>query len=96
VPPAGTPTDAGETVTTIVETTLTIIGEETAPGPGFATVTLALPNCEALPVAVSCIDETKFVVRGDPFQSAWAPLTKRLPVRVRMKGPAARDSERHS
>jgi hypothetical protein len=71
----------------MLETTLTVNGEETAPGPGFATVILALPNCDAFPVAVSCADETKFVVRGDPFHSACAPLTKRLPVRIRVNGP---------
>jgi hypothetical protein len=87
VPPAGTLTEGGETVTTIVETTLTVTGEETAPGPGFATVTLALPNWEALPVAVIRVEETKFVDRGDPFQSACAPLTKRLPVSVKVNGP---------
>ena len=74
-------------MTTIEETTLTVNGEETAPGPGFATVILALPNCDALPVAVSWVVDTKLVVSGDPFQSACAPLTNRLPVRFKVNGP---------
>jgi len=73
----------------MLETTLTVSGVETAPGPGFATVTLAFPNCVEAPDADSCDEETKFVVSGVPFQSTWAPLTKRLPLTVSTNTPGA-------
>lgn len=70
-----------------LEVTVRMSGAETAPGPGFATVMLTVPVCVAVPVAVSCVDELKVVIRGVPFHSTRAPLTKRLPMTVSVNGP---------
>ena len=51
------------------EVTVRVSGVETAPGPGFATVMLIAPVAVAVPVAVSCVDELKVVIRGVPFHS---------------------------
>src|SRR5215813_12352444 len=91
MPPGGKLTLPGETTTDSCEVTLSVSGAETAPGPGLATVMLAAPTCAAVPVAVSCAAETKFVESGWPFHRTWAPLTKLPPLTVRVKVPS--DSE---
>jgi hypothetical protein len=50
-------------------------------------VTGNVPAPLALPVAVSCVPETKLVVRAAPFSSTTAPETKLLPVTVSVKLP---------
>src|SRR5439155_26888801 len=58
------------------------------PGPGFKTVTEAVPSVamsDALTAAVSCLPLTKFVVRGVPFHSTTAPGTKPTPFTVNVK-----------
>lgn len=72
----------------VPEVTVRTSGVETALGPGFATVMLVAPACVAVPVAVSCVAELKIVVRGVPFHSTCAPLTKRLPTTLKENGPS--------
>jgi hypothetical protein len=64
-------------------------GPETPPpGAGLNTVTWAVPAVamsEAGMVAVSCVGETKVVVRSEPFQRTTEPLTKLVPFTVRGK-----------
>ena len=48
---------------------------------------LTVPGCAAVPVAVSCVDELKTVGSAAPFQRTCAPLTKRLPATLSVKGP---------
>ena len=57
------------------------------PGSGFCTITEKLPAEGAVPVAVSCVEETKVVVIGELESSTCAPDTKLAPVRVREKLP---------
>lgn len=54
---------------------------------GFLTVTVALPATAispALIVAVRLVEEPKTVVRFDPFHRTTAPLTKSVPVAVKV------------
>ena len=58
------------------------------PGAGVFTVTGAVPTAatsEPRIDAVSCVELTKAVVRGEPFQRTVAPLTKFVPVTARVK-----------
>jgi len=57
------------------------------PGSGLSTATGNAPAEAALPVAVSCVEETKVVVRTAPLRRTLAPETKLLPVRLREKSP---------
>jgi hypothetical protein len=57
------------------------------PGAGFDTVTAKLPPDATLPVAVSCVAETKVVVSAVPPRRTWALDTNLLPVTVREKLP---------
>lgn len=65
------------------------LDEELLPGLGLVTLTPYVPPEEIVPAAVNCVEETKVVVRGVPPSHAWAPLTKLLPLRVRLIAPAA-------
>ena len=58
------------------------------PGLGFTTVIDAVPAVatrEAGTVAVSCVEETKLVARGAPFQFTVELETKLVPFTVKMK-----------
>ena len=60
------------------------------PGVGLKTVTFAVPAVAmslAGMAAVSWVLETKVVGRGLPFQRTTAPLTKFVPVMVRVNPP---------
>jgi hypothetical protein len=57
------------------------------PGFGFVTLTAKFPVDDSLPVAVSCVDETKVVASGEPASCACAPLAKPLPLSVNEKLP---------
>ena len=60
------------------------------PGVGLKTVTFAVPAVAtslAGMAAVSCVLETKVVGRSLPFQRTTAPLTKFVPVMVRVNPP---------
>jgi hypothetical protein len=72
--------------------TVNVAGADAAP-PVLATVTLAVPALAmsaAGTEAVTCVAETKVVVRAVPFQFTVEPLTNPEPVTVRVKvGPPA-------
>ena len=51
------------------------------------TVTAKLPADETLPVAVSCVEETKVVASGVVPRRTWAPDTNLLPVTASVKLP---------
>src|SRR6266850_1149867 len=59
------------------------------PGFGFCTVTCTVPTCwsVAVPVAVSCVELLKVVVRNCPPNTTTAPFTKFEPVAVSVKLP---------
>jgi hypothetical protein len=57
------------------------------PGSGFWTTTENVPEEEAVPVAVSCVEETKVVEIGELERRTCAPETKLLPAMVREKLP---------
>ena len=57
------------------------------PGSGFSTAMGKVPAVEALPVAVSCVGETKVVESVVPLRRTCAPETNWLPVTVREKLP---------
>jgi hypothetical protein len=59
------------------------------PGFGLFTVTEILPTCEAVavPVAVSCVDETNVVVIATPPNITCDPFTNPLPVTVSENAP---------
>jgi hypothetical protein len=57
------------------------------PGAGLNTVTCAVPATamsEAGTEAVSCVDETKLVVRSEPFHLTTEPEIKFVPFTVRV------------
>jgi hypothetical protein len=57
------------------------------PGSGFCTTMENVPEEEAVPVAVSCVEETKVVESAELERRTCAPETKLLPVMVREKLP---------
>ena len=63
------------------------------PGPGFTTVTEAVPTVAiraAVTVAVSCVEETNVVVSAVPFHFTVEPETKLVPFTVSVNcGPPA-------
>ena len=61
------------------------------PGLGFTTVMAKSPAEEAVPVAVSCVEEAKETVRGEAPSLTCAPETKFLPVSVMVKAPVFTD-----
>jgi hypothetical protein len=65
--------------------------EVAEPGFGFVTVICTLPACEAVavPVAVSCVAETKLVASGVPPKFTTAPLTNDEPERAIENEPSA-------
>lgn len=65
---------------------LTAVDSE-LPGSGFCTTTENAPEEEAVPVAVSCVEETNVVEMGALERRTCAPETKLLPVMVREKLP---------
>jgi hypothetical protein len=62
------------------------------PGLGLTTATENVPADAALPVALSCVDETKLVVSAEPASVTCAPLTNPLPFNVIAKFPAGTDA----
>src|SRR5271170_211732 len=58
-------------------------GEELLPGFGFSTEIPNVPADDAVPAAVSFVEETKVVASADPANNTCAPLTKPLPFTVR-------------
>jgi len=83
----------GEILTDRSDGTVSGSDEDTASGPGLATVIMLEPACEAIPVALSCDGETKFVVRGSPFHKTFAPSMNSFPFTVRVKAPGESDSD---
>lgn len=63
------------------------VGEVALPGLGFCTATGKVPAVEALPVAVSWVEETKVVESAELLRRTCAPETKSEPVTVRVKLP---------
>jgi hypothetical protein len=61
------------------------------PGLGLITVTANIPGVAAVPVAESCVEETKVVVSGEPASVTCAPFTKLLPVTMIEMVPAGTD-----
>lgn len=57
------------------------------PGSGFSTAMVKVPAVEALPVAVSCVEETKVVDRAVELRRTCAPETNWLPVMASEKLP---------
>jgi len=57
------------------------------PGLGFVTVTPKFPADAAVPVAVSCVEETKVALSAVPPRLACAPCTKLLPLSVNATAP---------
>jgi len=53
------------------------------PGSGFWTATRKVPAVAALPVAVSCVEETNVVASGALLRRTCAPEMKFAPVMVR-------------
>jgi hypothetical protein len=77
----------------LVEVTCKICDADVAlPGLGFITAMENVPADASLPVAVSCVDDTKFVASGEPARSTCAPLTNPLPFTVIAKAPAGTDA----
>ena len=57
------------------------------PGFGFVTVTAKFPAEAAVPLAVSCVEETNVVASAVPASCACAPETKPLPLSVIENAP---------
>ncbi|MGC2330615.1 MAG: hypothetical protein WA581_04110 [Candidatus Acidiferrales bacterium] len=62
------------------------------PGFGFITEIANVPTEFSVPVALSCIEETKVVVSAEPLSKTCAPFTKLLPVIESVKLPMATDA----
>ena len=76
----------------LVEVTCKFWEAEVAlPGLGFITATENVPADASLPVAVSCVEDTKVVASGEPARSTCAPLTNPLPFTVIANAPAGTD-----
>jgi hypothetical protein len=73
---------------TFVTATLRLFEVED-PGSGLVTLMATVPTWAtvAVPVAVSCVEETKVVLKGVPAKFTWAPVTKFPPSTVRVKEP---------
>src|SRR5580692_10812705 len=65
--------------------------EVALPGLGFITEMEYVPADAASPLAVSCVEETKVVARGEPARSTCAPLTNPLPWAVIVNAPDETD-----
>lgn len=77
----------------LVEVTCKIWDADVAlPGLGFITATENVPAEDSLPVAVSCVDDTKVVASGEPSRSTCPPLTNPLPFTVIANAPAGTDA----
>src|SRR5215469_2926854 len=61
--------------------------EALLPGSGFCTITENVPALPAVPVAVSCVDETNVVASAVLLNITCAPDTKFVPVSVSEKLP---------
>jgi hypothetical protein len=73
------------------EVTVTLKAEDVLlPGFGLLTVTPKVPAVDAVPVAVSCVEDTKVVVADAPPKSTCAPFTKFVPVTLSVYAPAAK------
>src|SRR5450631_1528336 len=57
------------------------------PGSGLITVTCTVPAWDAVPVAVSSVEETKVVVRNAPPNDTTAPFANCLPLTTTVKLP---------
>src|SRR6267143_6787724 len=82
------------TLMPVLATTCAVrLPEETAPGSGFFTEIEMLPTCAlvAVPVAVSCVEETRVAVSAVLPKLTVAPLAKCTPVIVRLKAPTGID-----
>jgi len=95
IPPAGTLSAVGETercgACALSLRTSAVIGPEVAePGFGFVTVICTFPAWEvvAVPMAVSVVAETKFVVRAELPKLIVAPFTNDEPETVIENEPA--------
>ena len=97
--------EVAEELTVVVVLTGLIVNvcafEVPPPSVGFTTVMLAVPGAAisaTVIVAVSCVGETKVVVRAEPFQSTTELETKLVPftVRVKLVPPATSMSARCS
>jgi hypothetical protein len=76
----------------LVDVTCKFWDEDVAlPGFGFLTATAKVPADVSLPVAVSCVEETKLVASGAPARRTCAPLTNPAPFTVIAKAPAGTD-----
>jgi len=76
----------------LVEVTCKFWEAEVAlPGLGFITDTEKVPADASLPVAVSCVEDTKVIASGAPARSTCAPLTNPLPFTVIANAPAGTD-----
>src|SRR5580658_9915665 len=74
------------------DVTVTFTAPELAlPGFGLVTNTGIVPAAEAVPDAVSWVADTNVVVIAFPPNETCAPLTKLLPVSVRLKEPVAKE-----
>jgi len=65
--------------------------EVAVPGLGFITDIEKFPADASLPVAVSCVEDTKVVASGAPARSTCEPLTNPLPFTVIANAPAGTD-----
>src|SRR5580700_10980715 len=65
--------------------------EAALPGLGFITAMEKVPADASLPIAVSCVEDTKVVASGAPARRTWAPLAYPLPFTVIANAPAGTD-----
>ena len=82
------------TLMPVLATTCAVrLPEEIAPGSGFFTVIEMLPTCPlvAVPVAVSCVEETRVVVNVALPKVMAAPVAKCAPLTVKLNVPTGMD-----
>jgi hypothetical protein len=90
--PSDIPLQLGGGFPPLVEVTCKFCDADVAlPGLGFMTATAKVPADDSLPVAVSCVADTKVVASGAPARSTSAPLTNPLPFTVIAMAPAGTD-----
>jgi hypothetical protein len=90
--PSDIPLQLGGGFPPLVEVTCRFWDADVAlPGLGFMTATEKAPADDSLPVAVSCVADTKVVASGAPARSTSAPLTNPLPFTVIATAPAGTD-----